>query len=181
MDRVEVNHEWETLREAVCGIPHFKIPTTLASAVYNYAPAEGIAFMEANLGKSLDKADPALYATVAAQMDAAVPILEGRGVRPPSRPHRCRRDARRVRRRAPRLPGRLDAAGRVAGGRHGTAGLQRVGDDEQTIMIASGLDELAAGLRSAGQEVVETPFDAVYRYAGAFRCWHHPLHRESSL
>ena len=51
--------------------------------------------------------------------------------------------------------------------------------DDKTIMIASGLDYLAKGLRDAGQEVIETPFDAVYQYAGAFRCWHHPLIRES--
>jgi N-dimethylarginine dimethylaminohydrolase len=53
--------------------------------------------------------------------------------------------------------------------------------DEATIIIASGLDYLAKGLRDAGQEVIETPFDAVYRYAGAFRCWHHPLVRDSAL
>lgn len=53
--------------------------------------------------------------------------------------------------------------------------------DEKTIMIATGLEYLAEGLRAAGQKVIETPFDAVYQYAGAFRCWHHPLRRESSL
>lgn len=51
--------------------------------------------------------------------------------------------------------------------------------DEKSIIIASGLDYLAKALRSAGQEVIETPFDAVYQYAGAFRCWHHPLVRIS--
>ncbi len=53
--------------------------------------------------------------------------------------------------------------------------------DEKTILIASGLDYLARGLHDAGQEVIETPFDAVYQYAGAFRCWHHPLVRRSTL
>ena len=50
--------------------------------------------------------------------------------------------------------------------------------DQKSIIIATGLDYLADGLRAAGQEVIETPFDAVYQYAGAFRCWHHPLVRE---
>lgn len=51
--------------------------------------------------------------------------------------------------------------------------------DNKSIIIASGLDYLAKALRKAGQEVIETPFDAVYQYAGAFRCWHHPLIRVS--
>ena len=53
--------------------------------------------------------------------------------------------------------------------------------DTKTIIIASGLDYLADGLRRAGQEVIETPFDAVDQFAGAFHCWHHPLVRESTL
>ena len=53
------------------------------------------------------------------------------------------------------------------------------GDVVGSQPIASGLDDFAEGLRKAGQEVIETPFDAVYSYAGAFRCWHHPLVRET--
>ena len=53
--------------------------------------------------------------------------------------------------------------------------------DEKTIMIHTDLPLLGKALRKAGQEVIETPFDAVYDYAGAFRCWHHPLVRESTL
>lgn len=53
--------------------------------------------------------------------------------------------------------------------------------DEKTIIIATGLDYLAKALREAGQEVIETPFDAVYQYAGAFRCWHHLLVRETRM
>ena len=59
MSGLQVNHEWGTLREAVCGIPFLKIPTTLPKAIYNYAPAEGIAFFEANLGKTLEEVDTA--------------------------------------------------------------------------------------------------------------------------
>jgi N-dimethylarginine dimethylaminohydrolase len=53
--------------------------------------------------------------------------------------------------------------------------------DDKTIMIHTDLPHLSKALRKAGQEVIETPFDAVYQFAGAFRCWHHPLVRESSL
>ena len=80
MNQISVNHEWGTLREAVCGNPFLKIPTELPKAIYNYAPDEGIAFFEANLGKTLEEADPETFARVAGQMDAVVEILESRGV-----------------------------------------------------------------------------------------------------
>ena len=51
--------------------------------------------------------------------------------------------------------------------------------DDKTIMIHTDLPHLSKALKEAGQEVIEVPFDAVYRFAGAFRCWHHPLVRES--
>jgi N-dimethylarginine dimethylaminohydrolase len=53
--------------------------------------------------------------------------------------------------------------------------------DSKTIIIHTDLPHLGKTLRDAGQEVIETPFDAVYQYAGAFRCWHHPLVRESQV
>lgn len=53
--------------------------------------------------------------------------------------------------------------------------------DEKTIIIHEKLPGLAKKLRNAGQEVIEKPFDAIYFFSGAFRCWHHPLVRESSL
>ena len=53
--------------------------------------------------------------------------------------------------------------------------------DEKTIIIHTDLPQLSSALKEAGQEVIETPFDAVYQFAGAFRCWHHPLVRESVL
>ena len=49
--------------------------------------------------------------------------------------------------------------------------------DSKTIIIHTDLPKLGEALRDAGQEVIETPFDAVYQMAGAFRCWHHPLVR----
>jgi len=53
--------------------------------------------------------------------------------------------------------------------------------DENTILLAAELPELANELAKAGQTVVTTPFSAVYWQGGAFRCWHHPLVRESTL
>ena len=47
--------------------------------------------------------------------------------------------------------------------------------DNKTIVIADTLPHLAKALRDAGQEVIETPFDAMYWQGGGFRCWHHPL------
>ena len=58
---VQVNHEWGTLKEVVCGIPYLKIPKKLPKCVYNYAPTEGIKFFEANLGKTLEEADSATF------------------------------------------------------------------------------------------------------------------------
>lgn len=53
--------------------------------------------------------------------------------------------------------------------------------DEKTMLIARGVPHLAKALRAAGQEVIETPFDALTWQGGGFRCWHHPLVRESEL
>ena len=55
-----------------------------------------------------------------------------------------------------------------------------VGAAGQTLCVPpTGLDYLAQGLRDAGQVVIEMPLDANYRFAGAFRCWNHPLARAS--
>jgi N-dimethylarginine dimethylaminohydrolase len=327
---VQVHHEWGTLKEVVCGIPNFRIPTRLPEAIYNYAPTEGIRFMEANLGKSLREADPETYKKVARQMDATVSIMESRGVKvhrleavtddenaylsgifSPSVIQFFPRDpmlvignhvietelflpARRrerfgVRRAiAKRLadsnaqyvsmppavpvpeqkdgkwgPGPFIEGGDVfligkdiyvgvSGNASNSAGVQwlsqhlgseyRVHEikltkkflhldcclatpreglaiicreafadglpdflkdwqlielpyieakemlgcnglvlDNKSIIIHTDLPHLGKALRDAGQEVIETPFDAVYQYAGAFRCWHHPLIRESKL
>lgn len=53
--------------------------------------------------------------------------------------------------------------------------------DKKTIIVASELPHIAEKLSKAGQEVITTPFDAIYLLGGAFRCWHHPLVRESKL
>ena len=328
--KVEVHHEWGTLKEVVCGIPYFTIPAKLPKNVYNYAPTEGIKFFEATPGKSLEEADPDLYKKACSQMDAAVEILEERGITV-HRPEPCNREEqeylagifpacviqfyprdpmvvignrfietglffpfrRRERfgvRRAladrladsnaqvvsmpPEVPvpegedgswgpgpfvegGDTFLIGRdiyvgVSGNASNSAGVhwlqQYLGDDyrvhevkltkkflhldcclatpreglaiicreafvdgvpefmknwelielpyreakemlgcnglvldEKTIMIHTDLPHLSKALKEAGQDVIETPFDAVYRFAGAFRCWHHPLVRESQL
>jgi len=53
--------------------------------------------------------------------------------------------------------------------------------DEKTILVAEELPDLANALAKAGQEVITTPFDVVYLWGGAFRCWHHPLVRDSRM
>jgi N-dimethylarginine dimethylaminohydrolase len=50
--------------------------------------------------------------------------------------------------------------------------------DRKTDLIAEELPELGEALTRAGQEVIATPFSAVFMWGGAFRCWHHPLIRE---
>ena len=327
---VMVHHEWGKLKEVVCGIPHLTIPTSLPKSVYNYAPTEGIKFFEANLGKSLEEADPDLYQKANDQMEATVSILEDRGIKV-HRPQPCNRDEQKyleeifpasviqfyprdpmvvignrfietglyfpLRRRErfgirralaerlassdaevvsmpPEVPipeaedgswghgpfiegGDVFLLGRdiyvgVSGNASNSAGVQwlqqylgaeyRVHEikltkkflhldcclatpreglaiickeafvgglpdflkdwqlielpyveakemlgcnglvlDEKTIVIHTDLPHLSEALRKAGQEVIETPFDAVYQFAGAFRCWHHPLVRESEL
>lgn len=325
---VEVNHEWGTLKEVVCGIPYFRIPAELPQAVYNYAPTDGIKFFEANLGKTFEEADPELYRKARGQMEFVVNILEERGTKV-HRPEQCsaqeeayldnifppsviqfyprdpmivignrfietgqffpmrRRERFGIRRAiADRLadsnaqvvsmppeiptaetddggfgPGPFLEGGDVfllgkdiyvgnSGNASNTAGVkwlaQYLGDeyrvhelkltkkflhldcclatpreglaiickeafadgvpaflkdwelielpykeakemlgcnglvlDNKTIMIHTDLPHLGKKLKAAGQEVIEVPFDAVYRFAGAFRCWHHPLVRES--
>ena len=327
---VQVHHEWGALKEVVCGIPYFTIPTSLPKNVYNYAPTEGIKFFEANPGKPFEEADPDLYKKAKQQMDAAIAILEKRGVTV-HRPERCtkeeqsyldnifpasviqfyprdpmivignrfietgqffpfrRRERFGIRRAlADRLadsnaqvvsmppepptpeaadgnwgPGPFLEGGDtfligkdiyvgVSGNASNSAGVQwlqqylgsdyRVHEvkltkkflhldcclatpreglaiickeafvgglpaflkdwklielpyveakemlgcnglvlDEKTIMIHTDLPHLSKALKKAGQEVIETPFDAVYQFAGGFRCWHHPLVRESKL
>lgn len=49
--------------------------------------------------------------------------------------------------------------------------------DEKTDLVATEAPEVAEALSRAGQEVITTPFSAVFMWGGAFRCWHHPLLR----
>lgn len=51
--------------------------------------------------------------------------------------------------------------------------------DEKTDLIAAELPELGEALTRAGQDVIATPFAAVFLWGGSFRCWHHPLIREN--
>ena len=51
--------------------------------------------------------------------------------------------------------------------------------DEKTDLIAAELPELGEALTRAGQDVITTPFAAVFLWGGDFRCWHHPLIREN--
>ena len=53
--------------------------------------------------------------------------------------------------------------------------------DEKTIIIGDDMPDLAKALRAEGLEVITTPIDGIYWQGGGFRCWHHPLVRESKL
>ncbi|MCP4195461.1 MAG: arginine deiminase-related protein [Pirellulaceae bacterium] len=53
--------------------------------------------------------------------------------------------------------------------------------DEKTMVVGADMPELAKELRSEGVEVITTPIDAMSWQGGGFRCWHHPLLRESKL
>lgn len=53
--------------------------------------------------------------------------------------------------------------------------------DEKTIMVPAELPNLCEALTKAGQEVIDIPFSSMIWQGGSFRCWHHPLVRESSL
>ncbi len=330
MKKIQVNHEWGALKEVVVGIPHFKIPTAIPENVQKYSTTEGLAFLNNNLGETLEKADPALHSKMAEQMDGLIQVLEGRGIKvhrpdmlnkndekylscitPPGAMQIFPRDPMLVigdnfieteplspMRRRERFgirrvlseylsdmngklvsmppavvsedadkgvsgPGPFIEGGDVfllgkdiyvgvSGNASNSAGVkwlaqylgskyrvheikladkflhldcclatprpglaiicrEAFGDklpdflkgwklievpfedakeklacngliiDEKTIIIHQDLPELSKALRNAGQEVIEVPFDAIYQFSGAFRCWHHPLVRESSL
>jgi len=51
--------------------------------------------------------------------------------------------------------------------------------DQKTVVAAQEAPDVADALAKAGQEVILTPFSAIYLWGGAFRCWHHPLVRET--
>jgi N-dimethylarginine dimethylaminohydrolase len=53
--------------------------------------------------------------------------------------------------------------------------------DEKTMIVGDDMPELAKALRAEGTEVLTTPIDGIYWQGGGFRCWHHPLVRESKL
>jgi N-dimethylarginine dimethylaminohydrolase len=53
--------------------------------------------------------------------------------------------------------------------------------DDKTMLIGEDMPELAEELRAEGHEVLTTPIDGIHWQGGGFRCWHHPLVRESSL
>jgi N-dimethylarginine dimethylaminohydrolase len=53
--------------------------------------------------------------------------------------------------------------------------------DEKSMMVGDDMPELAAALRAEGIEVLTARIDGIYWQGGGFRCWHHPLIRESKL
>jgi N-dimethylarginine dimethylaminohydrolase len=53
--------------------------------------------------------------------------------------------------------------------------------DDKTMMVGEDMPHLAEALRAEGTEVITTPIDGIHWQGGGFRCWHHPLVRESLL
>lgn len=51
--------------------------------------------------------------------------------------------------------------------------------DQKTVIVAEEVPDVADALAKAGQDVLVAPFSAVFLWGGAFRCWHHPLWRET--
>ena len=53
--------------------------------------------------------------------------------------------------------------------------------DEKTMMVGEDMPDLAKELRAEGTEVITMPIDGIHWQGGGFRCWHHPLVRQSTL
>ena len=53
--------------------------------------------------------------------------------------------------------------------------------DENTMIVGDDMPELAESLEAEGTEVLTARIDGIYWQGGGFRCWHHPLVRESFL
>ncbi|VVS93875.1 dimethylarginine dimethylaminohydrolase family protein [Desulfoluna spongiiphila] len=75
-----VAHEWGTLKEALVGSPHVKIPETLSPEMRRWFPRKWQAFFDAHAGKSLAEADSELYQRLDRQMRAVIEVLRDRGV-----------------------------------------------------------------------------------------------------
>ncbi|MGR9013093.1 MAG: arginine deiminase family protein, partial [Gammaproteobacteria bacterium] len=328
--RVQVHHEWGTLKEVVVGIPFFRIPEQLPDHLKNFAATKSEQFLDDHRGKTIKEADPRLHEAMTRQMDDLIKVLTDRGIKihRPDELHEAelryldnlepqgaiqlfprdsmlvignhlietetfsplrRREKFGIRRslfkRVPgidaqfvTMPSAFRAGGNaadakpsplleggdvfvlgkeiyvgVSGNASNSAGVEwlqgYLGDDykvhevrlekkflhldcclstpreglaiicreafvdglpkfldgwqlielpfevaknqlgcnglvldRETIIIHTDLPPaFSKSLRDAGQEVIEMPFDAVYFFSGAFRCWHHPLVRESSL
>jgi N-dimethylarginine dimethylaminohydrolase len=148
---ISVQYEWGRLKEAVVGNPATRLGSRLPKVARHYMPPKTIAFIESlHLDCVLATPRPGLALVCRAGfLDGLPAFLKGWQLVEVSA-----RDAEE----------KLAANGLVL--------------DERTILVAAELPRLADALSKAGQEVVTTPFSAVYLWGGAFRCWHHPLVRE---
>ena len=78
--KIEVNHEWGTLKEVVVGIPHVYVPKPMPASVENWVPAENWKYYKSMEGKTIEEGDPKHFAKMAKQMDDAIDILKNRGI-----------------------------------------------------------------------------------------------------
>lgn len=53
--------------------------------------------------------------------------------------------------------------------------------DDKSMIVGDDMPELAEALHAEGTEVLTARIDGIYWQGGGFRCWHHPLIRESVL
>ncbi|MDO6765679.1 dimethylarginine dimethylaminohydrolase family protein [Agarivorans sp. 1_MG-2023] len=51
--------------------------------------------------------------------------------------------------------------------------------NDQTVMMPDSLKHISTEVRAKGHQVIEVPFDAINWQGGSFRCFHHPIVRES--
>ena len=55
------------------------------------------------------------------------------------------------------------------------------GFELQSRVVGEDMPDLAKDLRAEGTEVITMPIDGISWQGGGFRCWHHPLVRQSTL
>ncbi|MDG2055591.1 MAG: arginine deiminase family protein [Phycisphaerales bacterium] len=70
----------------------------------------------------------------------------------------------------------IDVSAQDAEGKLGCNGLVL---DDKTMLVGEDMPELIDALRQQGTEVITMPIDGIHWQGGGFRCWHHPLVRES--
>jgi glycine amidinotransferase len=81
---INVNYEWDTLREVVVGTPFIKIGSAIPKMVRNYSPQGvyewSLEMMKQFAGKTLQEIEPEKYAELVSQVESAVAILKERDI-----------------------------------------------------------------------------------------------------
>src|SRR5262245_42566777 len=81
---IVVNHEWGVLKEAVVGYPHFRVGRRVAFWFKSYYTQEAVEMQENWIrnfsGRTIAEFDPDLHHEQVQQVDAAIKILQDRGI-----------------------------------------------------------------------------------------------------